>query len=317
MRVVGCYFPREMRREAQGEGARRGVSAAAGDVVDVPGGAVGVGDECVDEGGLADAGVPDEDRGPPGEPRAQLVQVTTGAHRRHDVRHVERGVLREEVLRRGQVGLRQHEQRVHPGVVGRDEAPVDETWPRFGVRQRRDDDELVGVGDDDALDRVGVVGGPPEHGVALLDPHDPRQRPGGAARVTDHAHPVADHDGGPAELAGAHRDDDPLGSVGVRGHERRPSATVHRGDAADDRVLVLGPLLGPRPGAATVGAHADVRLVPVARGPTHQPSEVPTMDSQSLTNSGSVLPTVPGSSTTRPGTARESTPAAMTIRWSA
>src|SRR5699024_9278741 len=112
------------------------------------------------------------------------------------------------------------------------------------VGEGGNDDELVGVGDDDPLDGVGVVGGAPQHGVALLDAHDPRQRvppPGG---VPDHADAVADDDRGAAELSGAHGGDDAFGGSG---YERGPAAPVDGGDAADDRVLVLGSVLGAGP----------------------------------------------------------------------
>src|SRR6266508_2846234 len=50
-------------RESQYLGAGGGVPAAAGDVVHHAGGAVGAGDEGVDERGLADAGMADQDAG--------------------------------------------------------------------------------------------------------------------------------------------------------------------------------------------------------------------------------------------------------------
>ena len=230
---------------------------------------------------------------------------------------VERGVLREEVLGRGEVGLGEHEQRVHAGVVGRDEAAVDEPGARLGVGERGHDDELVGIGDDDPLDRVGVVGGAPQDGGPLLDPHDPGEGVGTAGGVADHGDSVTDDDGGAAELAGAHGDDDPLGQALAGGDERRPAPPVHGRDPADDRVLVLGSLLGAGPGAAAVGAHPDVRLVPAARGPAHQPSVASSMPSHRWTNCGSVLPTVAGSSMTVPGARSASSAPAMTMRWSA
>src|SRR5690606_30768136 len=99
--------------------------------------------------------------------------------------------------------------------------------------------------------------------------------------------------------------------------QRRPPPPVDRGDPADDRVLVLGTLLGARSRAPAVGAHAHVGLVPLARRAAHQPADVPIMDSQSPTKSGSVFATVPGSSMMVPGAASDMTAPAMTMRWSA
>src|ERR671928_18360 len=69
--------------------------------------------------------------------------------------------------------------------VRRDPRAVDEAGPRLGVRERDDDDELVGVRDDDPLDRVGVLGGPRERRAALADLDDARQAPLGSRRVPD------------------------------------------------------------------------------------------------------------------------------------
>ena len=51
--------------------------------------------------------------------------------------------------------------------------------------QGGDDDELVGVGDDDSLDRVGVVGTAPQHGPTGFDPDDPGQGVGVPGGVPD------------------------------------------------------------------------------------------------------------------------------------
>ena len=107
------------------------------------------------------------------------------AHRRHvvaalghDVGHVERAVGREQLVRRCQVGLGQHQQRVHALVVRRDEGPVDQPDPGLGVGERDDHDELGGVGDDHPLDGVVVVRGAAQRGRPLVD----RRRCGPASR---------------------------------------------------------------------------------------------------------------------------------------
>ena len=81
-----------------------------------------------------------------------------------------------------------------------------------GSASAHDDDELIGVGHDDAFEPalgrgVVVVGGAPQHRRALLDPDDPGQRVGLAGHVADDRHPVADDDAAAAEFAGPHRGD--------------------------------------------------------------------------------------------------------------
>ena len=122
------------------------------------------------------------------------ISVEVGAALRDDVRHSERAVAGEHRLRVGEVGLGQAQERVHARVVRRDEGPVDQALAGLGVGEGRDDDELVGVGDDHALDGVVVVGRTPKHGLALVHRHDARQRALGTGGVADETHAVAgDH----------------------------------------------------------------------------------------------------------------------------
>ena len=118
---------------------------------------------------------------------------------------LERRVAGEELGGVDEVGLGQGEQRLEVGVVGRDEAAVDHPRPGLGVGERRDDDELVGVGDDDALVGVGVVGRAAQHRAALLDAHDAGQGVRPAGEVADERDVVTDDDAGAADLAGLHR----------------------------------------------------------------------------------------------------------------
>ena len=116
-----------------------------------------------------------------------------------------------------------------------------------GFGEGRDDDELVGVGDEHPLDGVGVVGRAAQHGLARRDPHDAGQAAVDAGRVTDEVHLVADDDALAAQLPGPHRDDDPA----VRRRPRRRSrvaAPVDADDPGRDGVRVRGPVLaaGPR-----------------------------------------------------------------------
>ena len=135
--------------------------------------AEGVGHQGVDQRGLADAAVAEQDAGPVGEALADLGEV--GSSLRHDVGHTQRAIAGQQRLGVRQVGLGQAEQRVHAGVVRRDERAVDQPRTWLGVGQRGDDDQLVGVGHDDPLDRVVVVGGTAQHGRALVDGHDAGQ----------------------------------------------------------------------------------------------------------------------------------------------
>ena len=214
---------------AQRDGRGRGVPPATGDVVDDARGPQGEGDQGVDEGALADARVADEDADPARERLAQRVEpvgraVVPGGD---DVRDRERGVLLEERRGVGEVGLGEHEQRLHPGVVRRDEAAVDQPGAGLGVGQGRDDDELVGVGDEHPLDGVGVVGGAAQHGRSRGDAHDPGEAAVGAGRVADEVHLVADDDALAAELARPHREDDPAPRPVL--DERRVAAAVDAG----------------------------------------------------------------------------------------
>ena len=106
--------------------------------VDHAGRPVGGGHEPVDQRRLADPGVPDEHGHPPGE-----ASRTARARRRrpcvaagHDIRHGQCGVVVEHGVGLGEVGLGEHSSGVEPGVVGGDQAAVDEPGPRRGVGQR-------------------------------------------------------------------------------------------------------------------------------------------------------------------------------------
>ena len=60
--------------------------------------------------------------------------------------------------------LVRHSSGVHAGVERGDQGPVDQPRPGLGVGERGDHDQLVGVGHDDPLDGVVVVGGAAQHG---------------------------------------------------------------------------------------------------------------------------------------------------------
>ena len=157
-------------RHAQRHRRRRGVPPAAGDRVDDADRAIRARHERVDQGRLADARVPDRHGGVPGERRGELVERPVldalGALRAAEHRDVEAGEVRQELVRIAQVGLRDDHQRRDPGVVRGDQVAVDEPRARLGVGGRDHDHQLVGVGDDDPLDLVGVVGAAAQQGGA-------------------------------------------------------------------------------------------------------------------------------------------------------
>ena len=207
---------------------------------------------------------------PPGQRRAQGIEAVGGAvvPRRDEVGHREGGVLVEEGAGVGEVGLGEHEEGFHAGVVGGDQAAVDEPRSRLRVGQGGDDDELVGVGHEDPLDRVGVVGGAAQHRRAWGDAHDAGEAPVGAGGVTHEVHGIADDDALAAELTGPHGDDD----VALRAvaDEGRVTAPVDAGHPAGDGILVGGSVLAPRPGSSAVGADSHIGLVVGAGRPRHQ-----------------------------------------------
>ena len=103
--------------------------------------------------------MPDEHAHPAGELGAQLaghyrqVRPAAGDH----VPQPERRVAGQDDIGRRQVGLGQAEQRIEARVIGGHQEAVDQPGPGRRVSQRADDHQLLGVRDDHALDRVGVV----------------------------------------------------------------------------------------------------------------------------------------------------------------
>ena len=120
--------------QRQHQRAGRGVPPATGHRVhdaDLP---VGVGHQRVDQRRLADAAVAEQHAGAAREPVAELGEVAAALG--DDVGHPQRAVARQQRLRGGQVGLGQAEQRVHAGVVGGHQGPVDQPRAGLGVGER-------------------------------------------------------------------------------------------------------------------------------------------------------------------------------------
>ena len=241
-----------------------GVPTAAGDGVDVPDLAVGVGDQGVDQRGLPDPRVTDQHARAPGQLVAQLGEVAAALG--DDPGDPERAVRGQQGVGGGEVGLGQAQQRPHAGVVGGDERSVEQAGPGLGVSQCRHDDQLVGVGDDHPLHGVVVVGGAPQHRRALLDLDDPRQRALVAGHVADHADPVAHHDALAAQGAGLDGHHDAVLDV------QREPAPVDGHDDGVGRVVVRRALLGAGAGAAPRPLVVLVVVLGVA--PAHRPARL-------------------------------------------
>ena len=239
----------------------RGVPAAAGDRVDDADVAVGVRHQRVDQRRLADAAVPDQHAGPA---RAAASRSSVRSPPRWVTTHgtPERAVGRRAASpgRRGRPWSGTAAAAM-PGVVRRDQRPVDQPRPRLGVGQRGDDDELVGVGDDHPLDRVVVVGRTPQHGRPLARP----RRSGPASRRRRTTSPTTRtrsptttplRPSGRAFIA-----------ITVRpSTQQREAAAVDGDDHAVDGVVVGRALLGAGPGAAARAVVVLVVLVGVAAG---------------------------------------------------
>ncbi len=176
----------------------------------------------------------------------------------------ERLVRGDELVRPGQVGFGQAQQRLEPGVERGDQEPVDQPWPRRRVGKRRHDHELVGVRDDDPLGRIVVLRRPAQHRRPRLDAHDPGQRAGLAGHVADQADPVADHDTVTAELARLHRGDRPVTDPAA------VPAAVDAGHERLDRVLMGRPSPGARPGTL---AGPDPHVVFIESGVADYPAQ--------------------------------------------
>lgn len=241
----------------------------------------------VDNRGLSDTGVSDEHADPPGQagsqPRDVGVQVRAAGHNRWDT---ERLVGRQQLARVTEIGFCEAQQRFEPSVVRRDQAPVDQPRPWRRVGECGDDHELIGVGNDDALDRIVVIGRTSKRRRARIDAHDARKSVRLAADVADQPHPVADDNAAAAELSGPHRGHGPAVDRAA------VASAVDGGDEAWMRVVVHGTLPGSWPGPVRA-PDPDVVLVEltpaagqvVASGWASIPAHI-------AVNPGSVLPVV-------------------------
>ena len=286
---------------------------ATGDDVDAACRAISPRHECVDQRRLADTGVTDQHRHAIGEVLDDNVEIRrqgllARAARHRDGGHVECGIGIDHRSRIGEIGLGEDEERRQARVVGRHERTVDEAESRLGIGQRDHDPELVGVGDDHALDIVGVICGTPQDRLALLDLDNAREGVCLVGDVADQAHAIAHDDALAPELAsldGQHR----RAVVGDHGE----ATAIDGGDERGRCVVMGGSVLGPRPRLATRGADADVVLVqvPTAAVGHQRPAS---MRCHMPGKSGSVLVVASMPVTCTPGTTSPITAAAVAMR---
>ena len=150
---------------------------------------------------------------------------------------------RGERLRRGQIGFGQAQDGFEPAGIRGDQCALDQAGARRGVGERDDHQQLIGVGDDDALGGIGVIGGAPQHGSPLTASHDAGQSVRLARDVADDADVVADDNRGAAQFAGPHGGDD---AVGVAAERAAPPAAVDGHHHGFVGVGVVGSGLGSR-----------------------------------------------------------------------
>ena len=289
------------------------MATSAGHLIDMTGRAVGRRHQGVDEGGLSDSGVADENRGVPDEFGADRIDrhlaACTGEH--PQIEPVEMGQERRGV---GEVGLRDDEKRADAGIQSRHQIAVHQAGAGLGIGRGDDDEHLVGVGDDDPLDLIGVIGAAAQERRALDDADDAGQSPLRAGRIAHDACQVAGDDRRAAQFASAGRRDDPFIACALVDHDG-VAAPVDAEHAPDLGVVVRGPALRARAVRLGVRTGADAALVEVLEvvvevivrvEPAHAvapPGAVSaSIRSHSAANSGSVLAVVPMSSMTTPGT---------------
>ena len=267
-----------------------------------------VGHQRVDQGRLSDAGGADEDSHAIAEPVTQrgdrFVESRSAAD---DDGQPDRGVRRHQIIGWLAVALGQAQHRLDAGVVRRHQTPVDQPRLRRRVDRGADDDELVGIRHEHALDRVGVVGTSSKHGLPGGDAHDPRERVGSAAEVADDVDRVTHHHGPTTELAGSHRDDQ---RVVVQQGAVAPS--IDADNAAERRIFVLRTQPASRPRAAALSAEAILvidRLAGQRVAPWPSTAAV-----HNAANPGSVFAVVAMFSTCTPLTTSPTTAAAIAIR---
>ena len=307
---VSTTQPRTVQRQRHRLGRRVPALADAGHHADGP---IRCGHKAIHQRRLADAGVARAARSTCRRAASSTASrassrpaVTTVRSRPANCAANGSGGARSDLVR--------HRIGVEPAGVGGDQGPLDEAGARRRVGQRDDDQQLVGVGDDHPLGRVGVIGGAAQHRSAFAATHDAGQGVGLAGQVADDVDLVADDDRRAAQFPGPHRGDD---AVRVAAERAAPPAAVDGDDHGRLGVGVLGAGLGARTRTAA-RAHPDIGLVVLVRRSRCFGSPArPACPSHIRGKSGRVLAVVPMSSTSTPGTRSPTIAPAVAIRWSA
>ena len=182
----------------------------------------------------------------PTMPSASVETASSGDSRRVTTCSRSSGAVRgQEPLRGAQIGLGEHQQRLDPGDIGRDQAAIDHAAAGLGVLDSGDHHHQVDVRDQGSFRRVVVVGAAPQEGAALLDPHDPCEGALAPGDVTDETYKVTGDDRGATQLPGTHRGNRSRVS-GAFADDGPPPPAVHGDHAGGDGVLMLGPILRTR-----------------------------------------------------------------------
>ena len=203
---------------------------------------------------------------------------------------------------------------VQPAGVGGDQCAFDETGARRRVGQRDHDQQLIGVGDDDALGRdrchrrcaaTPFAG----HRAARCAPGCPACPDRSPTMPTSSPTTIGVRPSSRARMA-------VTTPVGVAAERASPPPAVDRHHHGLLGVGVVGPGLGARPGAPTrAGSGRRTRRTPVASALMPGIVDWPaSMSAHIRGNSGSVLAVVPMSSTSTPGTRSPTIAPAVAIR---
>ena len=248
------------------------MAPAPGHLVDDSDGAMRGGHEGVDQCGLSHARVPHGHRDVPHEQLGQFGQRWVVRPTRHHG-NAEPHKVGQEIRGVGEVCLGHAQDGGDAGVVGGHEVTINQTHARLGVGGGRDDEHLVGVGNDYALHGIGVIGTAPQDARALVNSHDARERTVVTGRIAHECHTVAGDQGVFAQFAracGGHG----VSARPVRIHQHGVTTPIDRNHHAVDGSLVGGAILGARSRALAVGAHPNVGFVvtgflTVIRQPRH------------------------------------------------
>jgi hypothetical protein len=206
--------------------------------------------------------MPDQDGESIVQMLAQAAEVKAAAilARGDHVRNVQCTVELKQVVGGLEIGLGEYEQGGQASVVRRDQAPVEEPWAWLGIGQRGDDHQLVSIGDNDALDWIGIIRTASKRGRPRFHSHDARQRVWPAGEVT-HDRNLVTHDH--ALTSDITRLDcvDLIARLIRSAQDDRESTTIDCGDEPLSGILVTRTLLASWSGLTASGSNPDVVLI--------------------------------------------------------